>query len=560
MSIVNLVMQSSDPAFIGSELMSACLQHMFILTTPDFPLEIADIWRQLFRSVGSTNISPFMKSFWPIILSSDIVSRESTAKLMKLFCKELRTEFLPTLLNELFSGVDIVHEEGLNLILEGLVELFSSGRSPLGYSAIELTSNLVKILQRKYKTTREDESTMTLKPRSYFAICDALISLVRNPNYAPFRYDILNFCLLRAFYPQEAKRVKRYSTLEDKAMETKSVVTLTLSAHGDRAFKSAVWSIAFALAEEPWQGHKALFAEVSGELLSTISNLSMAPTEEIQLNTVVLLHSLLKNDIAGDQRAKNCGADTPKATAIRRILYFNLLQCPVAPKIYSFMRGIMQWSYSHTSLQDSVKLLVCVKCAIDRRKFGTRMQDDMFILAITHDFVRTFKDETIATQAIQPYGDPLRAVEAIESEFTDVDYTESLLSSSSLDQKILAQIISSIDGTIEIAIPFAYDPEEEVIESATRSTIDPRRNEEQLLSTFRSYANLSTSAIPQQESTSNLRLGLEKLDIINSDSASTVGSNINKPASIYDASPHATVRSQKSKSIFQLLGKKKFEK
>lgn len=131
------------------------------------------------------------------------------------------------------------------------------------------------------------------------------MSVLRNTNFASQKYDILNHIIHRAFLPRETG--KRQTHLLDGSRLTQqvpgdhiSLATVTLDNAEEIQFRAVIWSVLFAMAEEPLPATllKLAFVEIPQRLFDSLLMMIINFDSEFRLSSLVLLHRLFLNGLS----------------------------------------------------------------------------------------------------------------------------------------------------------------------------------------------------------------------------------------------------------------------
>lgn len=224
-------------------------------------------------------------------------------------------QYLCVVLSELFRRLETEDVNFITVLTDMIAEILRSNRSPLGYSALELTSNLLKLLRRQ-KGSLFISNNLEMRasfakfevppPKTVFSICNAFVSLLRNANFGLQKYEIIEHIIGRAFFPGSlisgSNNSFRVGTPVASVLdlERHSIGAVTLDSIEEGHFRSIVWSILFALAEEvtPPSVLRLAFVEVHIKLFELLFCMLRVPDSEFCLNSLVFLQQLLINGLA----------------------------------------------------------------------------------------------------------------------------------------------------------------------------------------------------------------------------------------------------------------------
>lgn len=134
---------------------------------------------------------------------------------------------------------------------------------------------------------------------------------MRNATFAPQKYELINHILIKAFYPLEAA-TNLAKPISSGVVGVPSMTTVSLESPQESRYRSIIWSLLFAMAEEPIPAALArmAFLEVPTRLFDTL--LAMISEEEDdddrvddsgeqqangRLNALMLLRELLWHEL-----------------------------------------------------------------------------------------------------------------------------------------------------------------------------------------------------------------------------------------------------------------------
>lgn len=223
----------------------------------------------------------------------------------------LPAQYLCVFLSEVFRKLESSDGIATAILADSIGELLKSNRSPLGYTALEFTGNLLKLL-RKQKSNLLDAPNDTRAsfiaykippPRTVFSICNAFVSLLRNANFALQKYEIIEYLLSKSFFPSiPSDSVEKHKSLQlPTDLDRHSLGTVTLESNEENHFKSIVWGILFALAEEGTLPSVLRFAfvDIHVKLFELLFKMISSDTDEhFSLNTIVFWRELISNGLS----------------------------------------------------------------------------------------------------------------------------------------------------------------------------------------------------------------------------------------------------------------------
>lgn len=137
-------------------------------------------FQALAKSQSQQNLMLFMEVFFDICSVARDEALESVNFAFSLLVRNIASQSLCVFLSEIFRQLDRAAEPHLSLLVDTLTELLLSNRGPLGYSALDIASNLLKLL-RKQKPPAPDMTRVSFlhqpnkpPPKAVFTICNCL--------------------------------------------------------------------------------------------------------------------------------------------------------------------------------------------------------------------------------------------------------------------------------------------------------------------------------------------------------------------------------------------------
>lgn len=224
----------------------------------------------------------------------------------------LPAQYLCVFLSEIFRKLETSDGISTAILADSIGELLKSNRSPLGYTALEFTGNLLKLLRKQRsnlldapRDTRSSFAKYTVPPpRTVFAICNAFVSLLRNANFALQKYEIIEHLLSKSFIPPSmyADWSEKHLPLQlPTELDRHSLGTVTLDSTEENHFKSIVWGILFALAEEgtPPSVLRFAFVDINVKLFELLFKMvGFDYDDNFSLNTIMLWRELLSHGLS----------------------------------------------------------------------------------------------------------------------------------------------------------------------------------------------------------------------------------------------------------------------
>lgn len=213
------------------------------------------------------------------------------------------SQYLCIFVSEIFRQAMTCPENATPILVNPLADLLLTNRGPLGYSALEFGSSLLKLLRKERPpppvTVRTSffapNQIVSSPPKSVFAICNAIVCILRNANFAPQKYAIINHIIDRAFFPQQYKRRTAASRIQSlnipplQISDSKSLITVTLNSVEETQYRAVIWSVLFSMAEEPIPSTtlRLAFAEVPVKLIENVIRIIQS------FESGMVLHSLI---------------------------------------------------------------------------------------------------------------------------------------------------------------------------------------------------------------------------------------------------------------------------
>lgn len=167
------------------------------------------------------------------------------------------SQFLFVVISSIFKHVDnIPYQENLYVTLMFCIyQILQANRSPLGFSAIELTSNI--LTRAKIATSHNHISSLpiilsgdciNLLPESVSMCVFSLIYVFQNSNFMTQRYDILIYILRKNFHMANDNISSQMNSRETNISDKHSIITETVNPASFQ-FLQIIWiflSIAFS--------------------------------------------------------------------------------------------------------------------------------------------------------------------------------------------------------------------------------------------------------------------------------------------------------------------------
>lgn len=136
-------------------------------------------FQMLVKGMNTVCLEYFMTAMFGIFKPKTEICMEATRYMFLILIKNIPSQFLCIFLTEIFRQLEKTDEHNLVILIDTVTDLILSNRGPLGYTAIDLACNFIKLLrkQRPPPPTNIRASFFTLTnppPKSVFAICNAL--------------------------------------------------------------------------------------------------------------------------------------------------------------------------------------------------------------------------------------------------------------------------------------------------------------------------------------------------------------------------------------------------
>ncbi len=190
---VNAMMAMEDFRTLGGVERLAIVMHsytrnLFQLTDHTYHDDFDDSsslrqgFQSFVKSLTSATLPQFMKIFFDLVNSYGLKYAEAFCIELTSLIKNIPSAYLCIFVSELFRQMERVHDQSLSLLVDALSELLLSNRGPLGYSALEISGNLLKIMRRQKPAAPFSCRSSFLKPseglspppKSIFTICNCL--------------------------------------------------------------------------------------------------------------------------------------------------------------------------------------------------------------------------------------------------------------------------------------------------------------------------------------------------------------------------------------------------
>lgn len=144
--------------------------------------KLSAAFQQLIKGLSSSSLPIFMEAFFTICAEQKCDGMQSTWLAFQLLIRHIPSGFLCIVLTELFRQLEHAQEPALSMLLDVLTELLLSNRGPLGYTAVDIASNLIRLLRKQKPQAPTDARKSFLNasteqpppPRSVFSICNCL--------------------------------------------------------------------------------------------------------------------------------------------------------------------------------------------------------------------------------------------------------------------------------------------------------------------------------------------------------------------------------------------------
>lgn len=191
-------------------------------------------------------------------------------------------------------------------LIDTISILLKSNRSPLGYSAIEMAGNFLKIL-RKHRIHPKDnqvassEISLVMAPQQAIAsIRNIFLSLMVNATFTLQKWDIIHYIITKAFL-SSLSTVGGGGTVNNESSIQKFIITSQSNVHTQLSssktdcpleeahFKAVVWGILFILCEAKVGSKMVLDHNL--HLGSEYNNVKASPTFSISSNLSLSKHN-----------------------------------------------------------------------------------------------------------------------------------------------------------------------------------------------------------------------------------------------------------------------------
>lgn len=271
--------------------------------------KLISAFQTLVKNLSSSSLPIFMDVFFGIAATED-GAVEPVGYAFTLLVRNIPAQFLCIFLSEIFRQLERANTEAaLYLLVDTLTELLLSNRGPLGYSAVEIANNLLRLLRKQRPSAPTDTRVSILHQggppsKAVFTICNCLVSVLRNTNFASQKYEIINHIIHKAFLPKEQPKATTTALTVDRPTayiaDHHSLATVSLDNAEETQFRAVIWSVLFAMAEEslPPTILKLAFVEIPVKLFESLLLMILNPDSEFRLSSLALLHRLLLNGLS----------------------------------------------------------------------------------------------------------------------------------------------------------------------------------------------------------------------------------------------------------------------
>lgn len=145
---------------------------------------INNAYVSLIRGLPFPSFPIFMTAFFQMVgdscKSSSCDKCPAIGNSLQLLARHAPSGILCIFLTEIFRQLERATEPVLSLLVDTLADLLLSNRGPLGYTALDISSNLMKLLRKQRPPAPPDtrrsilQPTLTSPPRAVFAISNCL--------------------------------------------------------------------------------------------------------------------------------------------------------------------------------------------------------------------------------------------------------------------------------------------------------------------------------------------------------------------------------------------------
>lgn len=316
---------SVDAAHISPQIILQRDRSKRPLSTFEYQVGVSFI--KLTENSNSTSIPIIIASIFREFDSDGWSHQKLCTNLLNLLALSIPAQFICVLLSEFFKRLERAEDNVVVILMDTISELLLSNRSPMGYSAIELATNFIKILRKQRPHASEEPRTSFIAtkiplPRTIFSIGNVLVSLIKNANFALQKYEIIEHLISKAYFPSEtaasSNRVASSSNFlqfpnqnggfadigihasGESIVERHNVGTVILNSTEESHFQSVVWGILNALADQSSAPNalRLSFVEIHVRLFEQLFQMSLSFDPEFCLNSLVLWKRLLENGLS----------------------------------------------------------------------------------------------------------------------------------------------------------------------------------------------------------------------------------------------------------------------
>ena len=243
----------------------------FLPSSPDKPhSDIANISEagQKSISIVSNLLSKSTASTLPVVINAliDICERNYwTPKSLSMFlfgslALNVPSQFLFVVISSIFKHIDSVEYDEISYVtlMFCIYQILQANRSPLGFSAIELTNNILSRTKIAASNNRISlpiilsTDCIELLPESVSMCVFCLLTVFQNSNFMTQRYDILTYILRKNFRLVIDNNSPSHLNNRDNYLSDKhSIITETVNPSSFQ-FLQIVWIfLASAFSENP---------------------------------------------------------------------------------------------------------------------------------------------------------------------------------------------------------------------------------------------------------------------------------------------------------------------
>lgn len=147
------------------------------------------------------------------------------------------SQFLFVVISSIFKHIDTMkyQENSYVTLLFCIYQILLTNRSPLGFSAVELTNNILsraKIATSQHQISLPvilSEDCISLLPESVSMCVFCLLSVFQNTNFMTQRYDILVYVLKKNFRSSNDQKCSNFDSRDTYFSDKHSIITETVN-------------------------------------------------------------------------------------------------------------------------------------------------------------------------------------------------------------------------------------------------------------------------------------------------------------------------------------------